>query len=176
MSSWGLRDRCPLSESSETYQHMASDLKLSIFSSLDKLAPEYGLHDLIIPSFVRKSGYRTDLAASDAVEALGSLLEVATGVRLDFGNAVGGRRGAVLGGHEAARENGGREEWSEGIKSWVGKGGDGAGKGRSDKENRRPGAADVEDEAETEGEKKDRLERDWALTNFWLAWDALNTE
>ncbi|SCZ87820.1 BZ3500_MvSof-1268-A1-R1_Chr2-3g05288 [Microbotryum saponariae] len=169
---------CPLSESSETYQHMATDLKASLFGKIENLAPEYGLHDLIVPSFVRKSGYRTDISAADAVEALGALLEVATGVRLNFGNAVGGRRGIVLGGHEAARENGGREEWSEGLKSWVGKG-EAHGQvvrrmGAGDKENRRPdGAATEEEEEESEMDKKARMEKDWALRNFWLAWDAL---
>ncbi|KDE05348.1 hypothetical protein MVLG_04263 [Microbotryum lychnidis-dioicae p1A1 Lamole] len=169
---------CPLSESSETYQHMATDLKASLFGKIENLAPEYGLHDLIVPSFVRKSGYRTDISAADAVEALGALLEVATGVRLNFGNAVGGRRGIVLGGHEAARENGGREEWSEGLKSWVGKG-EAHGQvvrrmGAGDKENRRPdGAATEEEDEESEMDKKARMEKDWALRNFWLAWDAL---
>ncbi|KAK4050288.1 DNA replication initiation factor cdc45 [Microbotryomycetes sp. JL201] len=165
---------CPLSESSETYENMASDLKLSLFGKIQDLAPEYGLHDLVIPSFVRKSGYKTDIAASDAVEALGALLEVATGVRLDFGNAVAWRRGpgGAGGALESAREHGGREEWSEGIKTWVSKG--------EGKENRRPfsenGNLRNEGEQESEVVKQARLERDWALRNFWLAWDALSTD
>ncbi|KAM0786356.1 hypothetical protein ACM66B_001827 [Microbotryomycetes sp. NB124-2] len=171
---------CPLSESSETYENMASDLKMSLFGKIEELAPQYNLYDLVIPSFVRKAGYKTDLAASDAVEALGALLEVATGVRLDFGNAVAWRRGpgGAGGALESAREHGGREEWSEGIKSWVTKG--------EGKENRRPFAESngggnlrnegVAGEQESEIVKQARAERDWALRNFWLAWDALSPD
>ncbi|KAK4051987.1 DNA replication initiation factor cdc45 [Microbotryomycetes sp. JL221] len=174
---------CPLSESSETYENMATDLKLSLFGKIEQLAPEYGLHDLVIPSFVRKSGYKTDISASDAVEGLGALLEVATGVRLDFGNAVAWRRGpGGVGTLESAREHGGREEWSEGIKSWVAK-------GTESKEIRRPFADQVNlnnniddndketmDESETEIVKNAKREREWALRNFWLAWDALSAD
>lgn len=164
---------CPLSESSETYQHMASDLKLTLFSRLEALAPEYGLHDLIVPSFVRKSGYKTDLAAADAVEALGALLEVATGVRLDFGSAVGGRRGGRgqggTGQAEAASANGGREEWKDGLRDWVGKGDEGEG-------SRAAAVMGAEGEDEDGTYARERREREQGLRNFWLAWDALDHE
>lgn len=183
---------------------MAADLKLSLFNRLEELAPEYELFDLIVPSFVRKSGYRTDIAAADAVEALGALLEVATGVRLDFASALmpGTRSGvAAAGGHGhaiAASAHGGREEWSEGLRSWVSR--DGAG-GESvlQQAARRPplaalenggggeqdgnGQAEQGDDGDGVGErsvseaiKAERRERDWALRNFWLAWDALDNE
>lgn len=156
---------------------MATDLKASLVTKIEALAPEYGLHDLIIPSFVRKSGYRTDLAASDCVEAVGALLEVATGVRLDFGNAVGGRRGAMLGGtgHAVTAQNGGREEWSEGVKGWVARGEDVA----AGKENRAPiafgGQVPGEDE-QALVQRREGREKEWRLRNFWLAWDALDHE
>lgn len=169
---------------------MATDLKLSLTRTLQDLAPEYGLHDLVVGSFVRKNGYRTDLAAADAVEALGALLEVATGVRLDFGDALLGAGRRRAGGQEAAAGGvgGGREEWSEGLKSWVSR--DGAGAGVQ----RRPPLAAVENGANGNGDvtgdeedddaaaaarserKKAQQERDWALRNFWLAWDALDPE
>ena len=77
---------------------------------------------------------------------------------------------------DAVREHGGREEWSEGLRSWVSKG--------EGKENRRPltdkgNVADRQDDnnyEENQAIKKERQERDWALRNFWLAWDALDPE
>ncbi|GAA5840980.1 hypothetical protein JCM11251_006771 [Rhodosporidiobolus azoricus] len=182
-----------LSESSETYAHMASDLKTSLFPMLQEQRDAYMLWDLSYPSFVRKSGWRVDLSASDCVEALAAMLEAATGVRLDFGGAVDGRRalvggeaGAGAGGggqhHDAATQHGGREEWAEGIKSWVTKGGEG------DKENRRPGeggagaggagAAGGESELseKEKREKRDRDEVEARRRNFWYAWDALDPE
>jgi cell division control protein 45 len=98
---------------------MDIDLKSGLFTKVASLAPEYGLNDLTYPSFIRKSGYKSDISSSDAVEGLGALLEVATGVRLDFGN------GNATGG--------GREEWSEGIKGWVEKEGKEGG-GREEEE------------------------------------------
>lgn len=141
--------RYSLQQCQQTYAHMDSDLKNGLFAKVDELAPEYGLHDLTFPSFIRKSGYRSDISSSDAVEGIGALLEVATGVRLDFGNGGVGAGG------------GGREEWAEGVKRWVER--------DEDKENR-----GVEEEEEAgEGERK---EREWGIRNFWLAWDALSAE
>lgn len=133
---------------------MDSDLKNSLFTKVAELAPEYGLLDLTYPSFIRKSGYKSDISASDAVEGLRALLEVATGVRLDFGN------GGIGAG------TGGREEWSEGLKGWVERDGE-------DKENRKPQGGDDEEGEQAAAERK---EQDWGTRNFWLAWDALNSE
>lgn len=135
---------------------MDSDLKSRLYSNVDSLAPEYGLDDLSYPSFLRKSGFRSDISASDAVEGLSALLEVATGVRLDFGN-IGGSGASI------------REEWKEGVKGWVEKGKEG---GEGDKENSKPG----EEGEEAEEEKRERKAQDSATRNFWLAWDALNPE
>ncbi|GAA5998555.1 DNA replication initiation factor CDC45 [Rhodotorula paludigena] len=178
-----------LSESSETYAHMSSDLKASLFPMLSEQRAAYALWDLTYPSFVRKSGWRVDLSASDCVEALAAMLEAATGVRLDFSTAVDGRR-ALVGGeeaggrggggggqHDAATQHGGREEWAEGIRGWLARGADGA---EGNKENRRPGqAAGDEDEGMTEKEKRDRRDQDESEArrrNFWHAWDALDPE
>ncbi|BGP49703.1 DNA replication initiation factor cdc45 [Rhodotorula kratochvilovae] len=172
-----------LNESSETYAHMSSDLKASLFPMLSEQRAAYGLWDLTYPSFVRKSGWRVDLSASDCVESLGAMLEAATGVRLDFSSAVDGRR-ALVGGeaaagpgqHSAATQHGGREEWAAGIRSWVAKGGEG------DKENRNPDGTLVgekDEEGMTEKEKRARRDRDESEArrrNFWYAWDALDPE
>ena len=144
---------------------MDLDLKNNLFHKVDELKDEYGLHDLTYASFIRKSGYRSDISSSDAVEALGALLEVATGVRLDFGN----------GGVGTGAAGGGREEWSEGIKNWVQKDGRGG-----DKENVRPALREDGEEHDDEDEAAalalQKKELDWATRNFWLAWDALSTE
>lgn len=125
---------------------MDSDLKFRLFANMDALAPEYGLTDLTYPSFIRKSGYRSDISASDAVEGLSAILEAATGVRLDFGNSTGDQPI-------------GAEEWTEGLKRWVEKG-----------EGRERGEAKKQEVGIEE-----RM-RNWATRNFWLAWDALGQE
>ncbi|GAA5923722.1 hypothetical protein JCM1841_002023 [Sporobolomyces salmonicolor] len=171
-----------LSESSETYAHMSSDLKSSLFSKLEEQLPAYALYELTYKSFVRKSGWRIELSAADYVDALGAMLEAATGVRLDFASAVDGRRalmglsggvgaGIGLGHHDAATQNNGREEWAEGIRSWVSK--------EEGKENRRPEGEAEDEEGMSEKEKRERRderEKDWRKRNFWLAWDALDPE
>ncbi|GAA5858945.1 hypothetical protein JCM1840_006628 [Sporobolomyces johnsonii] len=171
-----------LSESSETYAHMSSDLKSSLFSKLEEQLPAYALYELTYKSFVRKSGWRIELSAADYVDAIGAMLEAATGVRLDFASAVDGRRalmglsggvggGSGLGQHDAATQNNGREEWAEGIRSWVSK--------EEGKENRRPGGEAEDEEGMSEKEKRERRderEKDWRKRNFWLAWDALDPE
>lgn len=198
-------NRLSLSESSETYAHMSSDLKASLFPMLSEQRASYGLWDLSYPSFVRKSGWRVDLSAQDYVDALEALLEAATGVRLDFASitTVDARRALVDGGtngaaaaagagqHSAATQYGGREEWAEGIKSWVSK----AGIGEGDKENARPsngsggangrgrngaaGAAAAAEGEMTDAEKRQKTEADEneaRRRNFWYAWDALDPE
>lgn len=173
---------------------MSSDLKASLFPMLSEQRAAYGLWDLTYPSFVRKSGWRVDLSAADCVEALGAMLEAATGVRLDFSSAVDGRR-ALVGGdgpvvaggagqHSAATQHGGREEWAAGIRSWVAKGGVGGATGEGDnKENRNPDgtvrSGGDGDDALTDKEKRARRDRDETEArrqNFWYAWDALDPE
>lgn len=171
--------RFSLQQCQQTYAHMDVDLKLSLFSSVETLAPEYGLFDLTFPSFIRKNGYRIDLSASDVIEAVGSLLEVATGIRLDFGgvSAVGGggsgAAGVGMGLHGAG---GGREEWkAEGMSRWI----EGV-EGAPDKSiaslagNTADGGV-AEEEGEEE-RRKEKQESDWATRNFWLAWDSLDNE
>ena len=167
---------------------MSTDLKTSLFPMLNEQRAAYGLWDLTYPSFIRKSGWRVDLSASDCVEALGAMLEAATGVRLDFSSATDGRRalvggeGGIAGGvgqHSAATQHGGREEWAQGMRSWVAKGAPGGVEG--DKENLNPDGTvkDKDDEGMTDKEKRARRDRDESEArrqNFWYAWDALDPE
>lgn len=154
--------RYSLQQCQQTYAHMDLDLKNNLFSKVDELAPEYGLTELTYASFIRKAGYRSDISSADTVEGLGALLEVATGVRLDFGN----------GGVGTGAAGGGREEWSEGVKNWVKRDGSG-----SSVENKRPENGEVdEDEEGAAAAAMEKREFDWATRNFWLAWDALSPE
>lgn len=157
-----LSDRFSMQQCQQTYAHMDSDLKNSLYTKVDALAPEYGLDDLTFPSFYRKAGYRSDISSSDAVEGIGALLEVATGVRLDFGSGADAVSGA-----------GGREEWkAEGMRRWI----DGE---AEDAEEDKAGPHKVVEEQDEENAtivKAERREIDWGTRNFWLAWDALNNE
>lgn len=154
-----------LQQCQQTYAHMDSDLKDMLYDKVDQLAPEYGLDDLTFPSFYRKSGYRSDISSSDAVEGLGALLEVATGVRLDFGTGADAVSGA-----------GGREEWkAEGMRRWI----DGEAEMEMESgggEQREKGVGGEEEEEENAIVKAEKLEIDWGTRNFWLAWDALSNE
>ena len=146
---------------------MDIDLKSSLRSKLESIAPEYGLLELSYPSFTRCFGYRSPpLSAADAVEAISALLDVAGGVRMEV--EVEGAR------------NGG--EWFGGGKVWevearrgerrVGERedrevGEGGGEG-----NRRVEGPD----GEVEGAEKEvgKVEVEWWKKNFWTAFDALS--
>jgi cell division control protein 45 len=109
---------------------MDIDLKSTLRSKLEAIAPEYGLLELSYPSFTRCFGYRSPpLSAADAVEAVSALLDVAGGVRMEvevegarnggewFGGGrvweVEGARGR-MGGEEATGEGRRREGEGEG--------------------------------------------------------------
>lgn len=146
---------------------MDMDLKRSLRAKVEGVAPEYGLYELSYPSFIRAFGYQSILAAADVVECIAALLEVANGVRMDFGNEVGG---AV---------------WS-GSKSWASGIGedDGADDGPENKENLPPanGAANGNAQSRTEeaaavaAAKAKQREEAWWVRNFWMAYDALGNE
>lgn len=145
---------------------MASDLKASLIPSVTELAPEYGLDDLLFPSFLRRSGYRSELSAADAVEGLGALLEVASGVRLDFnaasGAAAAGMAGQGKGNNKVQVMGSGREEWASRF---------GGARAREKEEEREDGEEETEEEKADRRAKRDKDDRE---RNFWLAWDALN--
>ena len=142
---------------------MDIDLKSSLRSKLDSIAPEYGLLELSYPSFTRCFGYRSPpLSAADAVEAISALLDVAGGVRMEV--EVEGAR------------NGG--EWFGGGRVWEVEGRRGERRGRmmegvsevSGEDRKRAESADGEGEEKLEA----KMEVEWWKNNFWTAFDALS--
>jgi cell division control protein 45 len=138
---------------------MDSDLKRSLREKVESIAPEYGLFDLSYPSFVRANGYQSLLSASDCVEGIRALLEVAHGVRgLDLGENSGEK--------ERMLEKVGLRRWDE----------------EDDKENRVPNgdgttaSAAARVETDEDGQKKRKKSDEWWVRNFWYAWDALGSE
>lgn len=133
---------------------MDIDLKSSLMAKLEAIAPEYGLVELSYPSFQRAFGFKSaPLSASDAVEAVSTLLAVARGVRMEI-EVEGARHGG---------------EWFGGSRKWDE---DGKSKGNE--------AAPSTEEAPQEwtGEDGDTLEDGqevkWWIQNFWTAYDALS--
>lgn len=139
---------------------MDIDLKTSLRSKLDAIAPEYGLLELSYPSFIRCFGYRSQpLSAADAVEGISALLDVAGGVRMEV--EVEGAR------------NGG--EWFGGGKVWEADSHrsavrpiDGAAEPSEDPRH----AQDGTDGSAENGSGKE--EEEWWRKNFWTAFDALS--
>lgn len=175
--------RFSLLECQQTYSHMEPELKRSLRHKIESLAPENDLYDISFPSFLRTYGYRSLLSASDCVEAVAALLEVANGVRLDFtalSNGGGGGGGALAAASTGDVSGQGGTYWDggRGVKKWTEMAGGGGGGGMmvdDDKENRRPGDANG-GQVLTAAAKRAAKEEAWWVQNFWLAWDALSTE
>src|ERR1700722_18247547 len=127
---------------------MDLDLKSSLITKRQETAPEYGLLELSYPSFMRCYGYWSQpLSAADAVEAIGALLDVAVGVKMEV--EVEGSRGGG--------------EWFGAGKVWEVEGG-------------KP-MAELEVKVTTredDGEGGDKVETSWWIHNFWKAYDALS--
>jgi cell division control protein 45 len=143
-------------QTQQPYTHVDIDLKSTLCSKLEAIAPEYGLLELSYTSFTRRFGYRSPpLSAADAVEAVSALLDVAGGVRMEIEV-------------EGARNGGGRVWEVEGARGRAGgvEVGKTTGEGR-----RREGEAEGERE---EGEKEEKMEVEWWKKNFWTAFDALS--
>ena len=138
---------------------MAKDLKQMLRNKLDQIAPEYGLVELSYPSFTRCFGYTCPpLSASDAVEAVSALLDMAGGIRMEV--EVEGVR------------NGG--EWFGGGKVWDTSE---IGRNDGDKENallNGVGGSITKGGEEDEGNEKTQSELEWWVKNFWTAYDALD--
>ncbi|KZV71906.1 CDC45-like protein [Peniophora sp. CONT] len=145
-------------QTQQLYAHMDTDLKKALREKLDDIAPEYGLLDLVYPSFVRCHGYATPpLSAADAVDGLSALLDAATGVRIEV-EVDGARHGGEwFGGGKVWRANG---RWNvndeEGGKT----------DGNTENHDGENGAADDE---ENEGKENSEFTK-----NFWNAFDALS--
>ena len=136
---------------------MDLDLKSTLRSKLESIAPEYGLLELSYPSFTRCFGYKSPpMSGADAVEALNALLQVAGGVKMEV--EIEGAR------------NGG--EWFGAGRAWEG------GKGREvvgqvNDPSSRTGDAEEREPQERVG-RNDADDVQWWQKNFWAAYDALN--
>lgn len=64
-----------LAQCRQVYTHMDMDLKRNLRDKLEKFAPQYGLDELMLKSFVRPYGYKCTLSASDTSYAITALLE-----------------------------------------------------------------------------------------------------
>lgn len=162
-----------LLQTQQPYSHMDMDLKKSLVTKLNEIAPEYGLVELSYPSFMRCFGYRSQpLSAADAVEGISALLDVAGGLRMEV--EVEGAR------------NGG--EWFGGGKVWeaTNSARDSGRRKREERENIPPaggqghtvGAAKPKrigegDEADDDTEAEGTKDVQWWIKNFWTAFDAL---
>lgn len=167
-----------LEQCRQSYTHMDMDLKRTLRTKVETVAPEYGLFDLSFPSFTRSFGYQSILSASDSVECVSALLEVANGVRLDFGNEIGG---AVWSGSKAwnssiGKEDGGMIDYDDSGYS---------GGSSDDKENYPPNnqpagpanaVARAEEAAAIAAAKAKKREEAWWVRNFWMAYDSLGNE
>jgi len=141
-------------QTQQLYAHMDLDLKHQLRSKLDAIAPEYGLVELAYPSFVRCFGYRASpLSASDAVEAISALLDVAGGIRMEV-EVEGARHGG---------------EWFGSGRVWEGSNRSGV------YEDRESGGIKTtgENDGENADDAEERTEVPWWVKNFWAAYDAL---
>lgn len=64
-----------LTQCRQIYTHMDMDLKRNLREKLAKFAPQYGLDELLLKSFVRAYGYKCTLSASDTSYAITALIE-----------------------------------------------------------------------------------------------------
>ncbi|KAJ7445701.1 CDC45-like protein [Mycena galericulata] len=159
-----------LLQTQQPYSHMDMDLKKTLVTKLNEIAPLYGLVELSYPSFMRCFGYRSQpLSAADAVEGISALLDVAGGLRMEIevegarngGEWFGG--GKVWEATNSARDSGRRKrEERENIPPAGGQGNTAAAKPK------RIGEGEEAD-ADAEGTK----DVQWWVKNFWTAFDAL---
>ncbi|CAH7683463.1 CDC45 family [Phakopsora pachyrhizi] len=157
----------------QNYTHMDMDLKRSLREKVEAIAPEYGLFELSFPSFVRAYGYQSVLSASDCVECVSAILEVATGVKLDFHSLHGG---TLTGALEDGNQGGTLWDRGKGVRRWT----------EADERLRiredSPGNHDQPSgNPEFSAQKTDsglqRPKQDvWWVQNFWMACDALSTD
>ncbi|SPO41705.1 related to Protein TSD2 [Pseudozyma flocculosa] len=83
------------------FPHMALDLRKTLVSRLEQIAPEYGLTELTYRGFTRGFGFRSSpLSAADVVEGLSALLVAAHGIKIEVevpGMGFAGGAGGPLG-------------------------------------------------------------------------------
>jgi cell division control protein 45 len=146
--------RFSVPQTQQLYAHMDMDLKRQLRDKLDAIAPEYGMIELMYPSFVRCYGYHMQpLSAADAVDALNALLDTATGVRIEV-EADGARNGG---------------EWFGGGRVWHAAGRWGVSETKEKAGERGRG----QEEEDATGERQDEGRESFLVRNFWNAFDAL---
>ncbi|KAG5645924.1 hypothetical protein DXG03_005071 [Asterophora parasitica] len=149
-------------QTQQPYAHMDMDLKNDLLQRLSDVAPEYGLVELSYPSFIRSYGYRSQpLSAADAVEGISSLMDVASGVKIEV--EIEGAR------------NGG--EWFGGGRVWEAKSGREVAKNKTEGEKAKqqpPGPTANALAPEDDAEESRPRENHWWIKNFWIAYDALD--
>lgn len=142
-----------ITQAQQPYSHMDMDLKKTLLQKLDEIAPEYGLVELSYPSFMRCFGFHTQpLSATDAVEGISALLDVAEGIRIEV--EIEGAR------------NGG--EWFGAGRVWEAY--------ALEKNNlmaKRDGHP-ADNSQESQANENQSQEPDWWVKNFWTAYDALS--
>ncbi|KAA1107095.1 hypothetical protein PGT21_002017 [Puccinia graminis f. sp. tritici] len=156
----------------QSYTHMDMDLKRTLTEKVESIAPEYGLFELSFPSFVRAYGYQSVLSASDCIECISAILEVATGVKLDF-QALHGGHGTVSiddQGQTGTLWDGGR-----GVRRWTELNDNSRSLATIEKENKSSDGCKPPGESTSEASKKQK-EEVWWVQNFWIASDALSTD
>jgi cell division control protein 45 len=175
-----------LSQCRQAFEHMNLDLRQSLLSRIEAIAPEYELTECIYRSFVRSYGLRCPaMGAADIVEGLDALLCAAHGVRIEvdapglaFGGAassIGDAQGAYL----AAM--GGQMPGSDMFNSkrlWQLTKASTKRSAASDKENVAPLGAQQEEDGTIKtapSKQEEGEEENWKL-NFFAAFRALDTK
>ncbi|MBW0558590.1 hypothetical protein O181_098305, partial [Austropuccinia psidii MF-1] len=154
----------------QNYSHMDMDLKRSLREKVESIAPEYGLFELVFSSFVRAYGYQSVLSASDCIECLNAILEVATGVKLDFDSLHGGN-GIIT--TDDGRHGGTLWDAGLGLRRWTDINIE-TSKEVSEKEKHlSDNLGNHTDQSEVSKKSK---EETWWVENFWIANDALSKD
>lgn len=140
---------------------MDMDLRRKLREQIDVIAPEYGLHDLIYPSFIRSFGFKSQpLSAADVVECVLALLQAASGVQLQVESLEGKGGGEWFGGNRL---------WDLRAKSMA------EGNGAATQTWQAPESDASEDDLIGADGSNSTMSR-WWVKNFWVAFDALGLE
>lgn len=142
---------------------MDADLKRKLRDQIDTIAPEYGLDDLVYPSFVKSFGFRSQpLCAADVVESISALMQAASGIRLQVESLDGQGGGEWFAGARV---------WDLGDKTVAKEDAMLSTRNRTlDSENTSPvGQLDGADGSSASMGR-------WWVKNFWIAFDALGSE
>lgn len=185
-----------LIHSRQHHNNMPLDLRSSLISRLESIAPEYGLAELVFRSFIRSFGYRSNpLSAMDTVEGLNALLTAATGIKIEVQDEALTFSGAAPGnssiGMDSRGAYGGQgtpvsSELFGAKRLWSIGGGGADSRSRDDKENNAPprnGSNDADGEGEDQeanqlGDSEvypSKQQAAW-VRNFFATYEALDTK